>query len=385
MSTLLIALSLAQSKSVIKVPVLVEAPKSFLKAPNGYKVTLFADDLKQVRMMAVAPNGDVFAVQTRIEKKGATHPHQVTVVWDSDRDGFADQHEIWSDHLDLPFGIQFGYGHVYVANTGSVVRWPYKLGQRAALDAPETVISGIPDLGYRNHWTRNIYIDGVRKLLYLTIGSKENVAVEPGNRGVIQKFNMDDKGLVVGKHSTLASGMRNPIGLDLNPFTRDLYANVVERDYLGDHMPDDFTTKVVPGGFYGWPYFYDVKKVDRRVPRRPDLEKKVLRPTFLLDAHSSPIDIKFAKGGAMSAFNGDAFVALHGSQNRSVLNGYKVVRLRFKDGRPTGESVDFVTGWKPSKDGVKIYGRPAGLAIMPDGSLLIADDWGGKIWRVSRA
>lgn len=384
MTVALIALCLAQGKSVIKVPVLHTAPASFLKAPKGYKVTLFADNLKQVRMMAVAPNGDVFAVQTRIEKKGVTHPHQVTVLWDTNRDGAADQRELWSDHLDLPFGIQFGFGHLYVANTGSVVRWPYQLGQRTAVDAPETVISNIPDLGYRNHWTRNIFIDGPKRLLYLTIGSKDNVAVEPSNRGVVQKFAIDDRGSVVGKPITVASGMRNPIGLDQHPVTRQLYVNVVERDYLGDHVPDDFVTRVRDGGFYGWPYFYDVSRVDKRVPRRPDLAKKVLRPDFRLDAHVSPIDLKFSKGGQMSAFYGDAFVALHGSQNRSVLNGYKVVRLRFRNGKPTGEYEDFVTGWLPSRSGVKIYGRPSGLAILPDGSLLIADDWGGKIWRVSR-
>jgi glucose/arabinose dehydrogenase len=184
------------SKSVILVPKMMPFSKPFLTVPDGYRVNLFAEGLKAVRMMTVAPNDDVFVVQTRIEVKDPHLPHQVTVLWDADKDGVAEGKSVWSDKLNLPFGIQFGYGHLYVANTGSVVRWPYEDGDRVAKGDPETVLDGIPQNGYRNHWTRNILIDEPANTLFLTIGSEQNVAVEGDRRAVIESYGLASTGLI---------------------------------------------------------------------------------------------------------------------------------------------------------------------------------------------
>ncbi|MEI8281325.1 MAG: PQQ-dependent sugar dehydrogenase [Armatimonadota bacterium] len=372
------------SKSVILVPKLVPFTAPFLKVPPGYRVNLFAEGLKAVRMIAVAPNDDVFVVQTRIEVKDPHLPHQVTVLWDADKDGVAEGRQLWSDKLFMPFGIQFGYGHLYVANTGSIVRWPYKEGQRVASSEPEVVLDGIPQNGYRNHWTRNILFDFASNKLYLTIGSEQNVAVEGERRAVVESYDLDSNGLISGKRNLYASGMRNPIGLAFQPTTHELFANVVERDYLGDGLPPDYVTSIRQGNYFGWPYRYMGTHVDPRIKvKGPDTPVKV--PDFPLQAHSTPIDIKFVTSAQFPELVGDALVTLHGSQNRSRLNGYEVIRLKFDaKGRPTGRFEPFITGWLPRGSNKEIYGRPDGMAFLHDGSLLVADDWGGRIWRVSR-
>ena len=368
------------SKSVINVPKLVSAPKSFLQVPKGFKVDLYADGLKHPRMMAVAPNGDVFVVETRIEVKEKNQPNRVTALWSSNGSGKPDRRQIFADGLNLPFGIQFGFGNLYVANTGSVVRWPYKLGDHRATGKPETILAGIPEDGYRNHWTRNIRFSPDMRALYLTIGSEQNVAAEGERRAVIESYRLDATGHIVGEKNIVASGMRNPIGLDFHPMTGALWANVAERDYLGDELVPDYLTEVKKGGFYGWPYFYIGLNLDPRMENIPRLRGQVLVPDVLFPAHTTPIDIKFCRG---AWYHGDAIVALHGTQNRKKLAGYKLVRVRFVNGKATGKFEDFVTGWLPNGSNKQIFGRPAGLAFLSDGSLLIADDWGGRIWRVS--
>jgi glucose/arabinose dehydrogenase len=372
------------SKSVILVPKMVPYSRPFLVAPKGYRVNLFAEGLKAVRMMTVAPNGDVFVVQTRIEVKDPNLPHQVTVLWDADKDGVAEGNQLWSDKLSLPFGIQFAYGHLYVANTGSIVRWPYKDGQREASGEPEMVLDGIPQNGYRNHWTRNILIDEPVNKMYLTIGSEQNVAIEGDRRAVIESYELGTDGTIIGERNLVASGMRNPIGLAFEPKTHQLYANVVERDYLGDGLPPDYTTSVNQGDFFGWPYYYHGKNKDPRIKESSPIDR-VKIPDFKLRAHTTPIDIKFVDSPMFPELKGDALVSLHGSQNRSNLDGYVILRLHFNDkGEPTGRREPIIYGWLPSGSNKEIYGRPAGMVFMQDGSLLIADDWGGRIWRVSR-
>lgn len=374
----------APSKSVILVPKMIPFSKPFLKVPDGYQVNLFAEGLKAVRMIAVAPNDDVFVVQTRIEVKDPHMPHQVTVLLDSDKDGTADDRKLWSDKLSMPFGIQFAYGHLYVANTGSIVRWPYRDGQREAEGESEMILDGIPQNGYRNHWTRNILFDEPANKLYLTIGSEQNVAVEGVRRAVIESYPIDSDGKISGEKNLVASGMRNPIGLAFEPKNHQLYANVVERDYLGDGLPPDYTTSINQGDFFGWPFYYMGKHKDPRIKALPP-NKLVKVPDFPLQAHSTPIDIKFLESPMFSQFKGDALVSLHGSQNRSRLNGYTIIRLKFNtSGKPTGQRETFISGWLPDGSNKEIYGRPAGMAFLHDGSLLIADDWGGRIWRVSK-
>ena len=363
---------------------MVPFAQPFLKVPKGYRVNLFAEGLKAVRMMTVAPNGDVFVVQTRIEVKDPKLPHQVTVLWDADKDGAAEGQSLWSDKLSLPFGIQFAFNHLYVANTGSIVRWPYNEGQREATDSPEIVLDGIPQNGYRNHWTRNILIDEPAKRLFLTIGSEQNVAIEGDRRAVIESYGLSDDGTIIGERNLVASGMRNPIGLAFEPKTHQLYANVVERDYLGDGLPPDYTTSVNQGDFFGWPYYYHGLHKDPRIKAEAP-NKLVKIPDFRLRAHTTPIDIKFFDSPMFPELKGDALVSLHGSQNRSKLDGYVILRLHFNEkGEPTGQREPIIYGWLPNGSNKEIYGRPAGMAFLNDGSLLIADDWGGRIWRVSR-
>jgi glucose/arabinose dehydrogenase len=365
------------SKSTILVPTLVPAPPKFLAVPKGYKVDLFAENLRHPRMMAVAPNGDVFVVQTRIEVKTKNHPHEVVVLSEPDANGVPTKRTVWSDKLDMPFGIQFAYGHLYVASTNAIVRWPYQDHQIEAAADPEMILSGIPSNGYRNHWTRNILFSQDRKHLFLTIGSELNLAEEGPRRAVIERYNMDAEGRITGKPMTYATGLRNPIGLATNLNDGRLWANVAERDYKGDNLVPDFLTSIKPGGFYGWPYCYIGQHHDPRMPRKPALEKTAIVPDVLFTAHATPIDVKFLPEGAL--------VALHGSQNRSRLTGYKVVLVPFgKNGKPSGKMRDFVTGWLPAGSNKNIYGRPSGLAVLKDGTILVTDDWAGRIWRIRR-
>lgn len=361
-------------KSVIRVPKMVPAPKQFITCAKGWRAELFAEGLKHPRMMAVAPNGDVFVVQTRLEIKELNQPHEVVVLSGRDRTGRPTRKTLWSNAPFYPFGIQFAHGHLYVANTDSVVRWPYQPGQTSTTAKPEVMLSGIPSKGYRNHWTRNILFTPDEKQMFLTIGSEENLAEEGPRRAVIERYPVDSSGRL-GKGERYASGLRNPIGLAIRPQTGELYANVAERDYKGDELVPDFFTRIQRGGFYGWPYCFLGGRHDPSMPRKPALERTAIMPDINFEAHATPIDCKFIPEGAV--------VALHGSQNRSTMTGYRVVLIPFKNGRPKGPIRDLAVGWLPAGSNREIYGRPAGLALLGD-DILVADDWGGRIWRLRR-
>lgn len=355
-----------RGKSVIRLPRQVASPPTdFLKGPPGSSITLVAEGLEHPRWLTVAENGDLFVVESRLEIKTKTQPNRVTVIA---KDG---SRTVFADNLYLPFGIAFHKGFLYVANTGSVVRWPYQPGQQKADRPAETVISGIPERGMRQHWTRNLAFSPDGKWLYLTIGSKENAAIEEPLRGTIVRYAVDASGKPGGKPTIFAAGMRNPIGLAFHPKTQALWAVVSERDYLGDDLVPDFLTEVRAKDFFGWPYYYLGKHHDPRLPERPDLKAKTRVPDLLFPAHSAPLGLVFDPQGS-------AYIALHGSQNRSVFVGYKVVVV------PAGSRAprDFVTGWLPNPQKNEVYGRPAGLAWDREGDLLIADDWGGRLWRV---
>ena len=364
-------------RSVIRVPKMIPVTKPFLKAAPGFSIELFADRLNQPRKLAVAPNGDIFVVETRLERPIKNQPHAVVVLSGYDSNHGPQKRATWSTDLSYPFGIQFAFGHLYVANTGSIIRWPYKIGQTIADGKPEMVLDHIPQKGYRNHWTRNILFTKDFKSLFLSIGSVENLDEEHNRRALIEKYPISADGKIAGPVENYATGMRNPIGLAFEPITGQLWANVAERDYEGDDLVPDFFTSVTPHGFYGWPYAYIGNHHDKRMPRKPALEKTAIVPDILFVAHSTPIDIDFIPEGAV--------VTLHGSQNRSRLTGYKVVLIPFgKNGKPSGPPQDLVTGWLPKGSNREIYGRPAGLTTLNDGSILIVDDWGGKIWRLKR-
>jgi glucose/arabinose dehydrogenase len=276
--------------------------------------------------------------------------------------------------------MAFWKDYLYVANTDSVVRFKYKAGQTKAEGEPEK-IADLPGKGYRQHWTRNITFSPDGSKMYVSVGSESNVNVEPDpRRAAISEYNPDGTG-----HRIFAGGLRNPVGLAFYPGTRALWTTVNERDGLGDDLVPDYLTSVKEGGFYGWPYSYIGQNRDpRRTENRQDLVSRAIVPDVLIQAHSAALGLVFYQGGMFpDEYRGDALVALRGSWNRSKRTGYKIIRVRFRDGKPVGGYEDFLTGWAPDEDSREVWGRPVGLLVMRDGSLLITDDGANKIWRVS--
>ncbi|MBV9467714.1 MAG: sorbosone dehydrogenase family protein [Abitibacteriaceae bacterium] len=374
------------TRSVINVPKIIPQPKGVeLKAPPGFRVSVFAAGLIHPRWLTVAPNGDVFCVESRVETNAVAQPHRVVLLRDSNGDGKAELRHTFTTDLNLPFGIAIHQNYLYVANTGSVVRWPYHDGQLQAEGAPEVVIKGLPERGYNQHWTRNILFAPSGKSLFVTIGSLNNIGIEEPRRAAISAYPLGPDGLPNGNPTLYATGLRNPVGLAFNPRTGALWATNNERDYLGDDLVPDFLTAIHPGGFYGWPYYYLGRYHNPGMPERPDLRRQVIVPDVLFQAHSSSLGLCFYTAHQFPAsYWGDAFVALHGSQNRHRRTGYKIVRVRFdKSGKPVGGYEDFITGWMLGPDRKEVWGRPAGLALDRFGALLIADDAGQKIWRVT--
>ena len=364
------------------------------EVPSGFHATLVAAGLKQPRVLRAAPNGDVFVAESgagrvRVLRSDGSEP------------------AVFASGLSKPYGIAFfppgpNPRYVYVGEEGRVVRFAYHNGDTQAAGPPETIIPALPSGG--NHWTRDLAVSGDGLRLFVSVGSASNVAQQipsapPGGvvswdathgqgaawgdetgRADIFIFNPDGSNL-----HTFATGLRNCSGLAVQPDSKDLWCVVNERDGLGDNLPTDYATHVVQGGFYGWPWFYIGAHPDPRVhSTRPDLEAGVRLPDVLIQAHSAPLGIAFYEGAQFPLeYRGDAFVTLHGSWNRSDPTGYKVVRLIMRDGKPTGEYEDFMTGFVENDHGV--WGRPVGVAVAADGSLLVGEDANGTIWRVSYA
>lgn len=346
-----------------------------LNVPKGFKVNVFAEgDFRYPRWMVLAPNGDVFVADSRA--------NSIIVLRDTNGDGSADRRWVWSAKLAQPFGMAFHGGWFYVANTDSVVRFTYKTGQTEAVGDPERLVE-LTAGGYNQHWTRNVLFSPDGKQMFVSIGSASNVDVETDpKRAAISVYDPDGK-----NHRIYASGLRNPIGLAWNPKTGELWTAVNERDGLGDDLVPDYATSVKEGGFYGWPYSYIGQNEEpRRKGESPDHVKRAIVPDVLFRSHVAALGIQFYTAKAFpKEYQGDAFVALHGSWNRAKLSGYSVVRIKFDDkGRLEGNSYEeFVSGWLPDENSNEVWGRPVGLLVYSDGSLLIADDGGRKIWRVS--
>ena len=343
-----------------------------LNLPPGFEVSVFAEGgFTRPRWLALAPNGDVFVADSMGSK--------VFVLRDANKDGVAEERSVFAEGLKQPFGIAFWHDYVYIGNTDAVIRYAYKPGQLKAEGAPEK-LADLPGLGYREHWTRNILFSPDGKKMYVTVGSETNVSVEENSmRATITEFNPDGTG-----KRTYASGTRNPIGLAWLPGTKTMWAAVQERDLLGDNLVPDYVTEIKDGGFYGWPFGYLGVEDPRRKGERPDLVQKIITPNVLIQAHSAVLGMVFYQGRMFpSEYRGDAFVALHGSWNRRERTGYKIIRIRFKNGKPVGGYDDFLTGWMLDPNRREVWGRPVGLLVLPDGSMLIADDGANKIWRVS--
>ncbi len=364
----------------------------------GFSVSLFADGLEGPRRLQVAPNGDVFVVESRGSRIRVLRPK-------ADGSGVASS-ETFASGLDLPYGIAFyppgpDPRWVYVATIGEVVRFAYRPGELKAEGAAQLVIGGLPEGG--SHWTRDIAFSPDGSRLYLAVGSSSNDfegARTPPKAQLADLERREGKGALWGREAgravvlsytpdgsdrrVYATGIRNcGGGLAVQPTTGTVWCSTNERDGLGDNLVPDYVTRVREGGFYGWPWFYIGDNQDpRHKGERADLAGSVLVPDVLLQAHSAALQMTFYQGDQFPpAMRDDVFVALHGSWNRAGRTGYKIVRVPIQDGRPTGIYEDFVTGFVASDD--EVWGRPVGIATAKDGSLLFSEDGNGTIWRVT--
>ena len=347
------------------------------KVPSGFQANLFASGLDHARWLVVAPSGEVFLSEARFNR--------VTLLIDRDKDGRADEKHTFAKNHNTPHGLAIHKGYLYVADLDRIWRYRWRPGQISALGAAEP-FTKLGSLGSANgHWTRNIVFDPNGKSVYVAIGSRSNIGIEPLPRATIKEFDMRSRAGII-----FASGLRNPVGIAFHPDTGILYATVNERDGLGDELVPDYFTSVKRGGFYGWPYSYIGSTPQPGLDkRRPDLVKRAIVPDVLLQSHSAPMAILFAKGGLFPEdWQDDAFVAFRGSWNAAFPRGYKIVRILFDNGKPTGGYENFVTGFRVDKSGgsgpALVWGRPVGLAMLPDGSMLIAVDAAQEIWRISR-
>lgn len=362
------------TKSVPNPARIIQAPAGAMpQVPHGFQVNIFAETLADARWLAVAPNGDVFLTQP---SEG-----RVTLLRDSKGDGKADLVTTFADGFNEPHGLAFRPGFLYVADIDKVWRIPYEPGQTKAAAKPEPLTAPHALGDGTGHWTRNIAFAPDGNSFFVTVGSASNIGEDPLPRATVQQFAVDGKPL-----GTFASGLRNPVGISFYPETNDLYVVVNERDTLGDGLVPDYLTRLQKGGFYGWPYSYlGAHPQPNFAFRRPDLVAKAIVPDLLFESHSAPLGLAFYEGTQFpKEYKGDAFVALHGSWNAAAPRGYMVARVPFKDGRPQGYYESFMTGfWASGTVSAEVWGRPVGLAVASDGSLLVADDVGEKIWRIS--
>lgn len=363
-------------------PKVINRPEgAWPKVPEGFQVTEFATGLSQPRVIVRAPNGDLFLAES-----GA---NRIRVFRDADGDGKPEVNQIFATGLDRPFGIAFhppgpAPEHIYVGNTGSVVRFSYKNGDTTASGSAETVVKDIPsgneEVGGGGHWTRDLEFSPDGKTLYVSVGSRSNVSDDgrETRRANILAFDPD------GRHERVyAWGLRNAVGLATHPVTKQLWASVNERDALGDNLVPDYVTHIEEGGFYGWPWYYLGPHQDpRHQGKHPELKGKVIVPDVLLQSHTASLDMTFYDGDSFpKEYRHDAFAAQHGSWNRARRTGYKVIRVPMREGKATGEYEDFLVGFV-TRDG-DVWGRPVGVAVTKDGALMVTDDGSGTVWRVA--
>ena len=367
-------------------------------AAPGLKANAFATGLRHPRWLHVLPTGEVLAAEalsvpgglrtpfeyamfTTMKRAAAVgdSPNRITLLRDADGDGVAEIRDTFLDGLNQPFGmVQLG-DTFYVGNTDGVVAFPYTEGARRITAPGRRLVEFKPG----GHWTRSILPSPDGSKLYVGVGSLSNI----GDRGMEAEqgraaiYELD---LATGRSRIFASGLRNPVGLAWEPGTGVLWTVVNERDGLGDETPPDYLTSVQEGGFYGWPYCYWGQTVDDRVPQDPALVAKAIRPDYALGGHTASLGLCWLPAGTLPGFPDGMVIGQHGSWNRSRLSGYKVIFVPFTNGRPSGPPRDILTGFL-SHDERASYGRPVGVTLGPDGSLLVADDVGDAIWRVTGA
>lgn len=376
-------------------PLTVPYSGQVLRVPNGFSATPFATGLEHPRRLLVLPNGDVLVAEQR---RG-----YLTLLRDGDGDGRAEWIQRHVEGLNGPYGLAWRDGHVLVADQDGIWKVPHKLGalragisgvQQKAADVPEADRKPTPrQVGeqlitkkgafgiVQGHSNRHLAIDPKSGAMFVGVGSSGNIGVEPEIKASIQRFDADGS-----NQTTFASGTRNPTALAFHPDTGELFAVVQERDGLGDQLVPDYLIRVKENAFYGWPYAYIGQNPQPGfAPLQPDKVKASVVPDLLFESHSSAMDIVFYNGQQFPPeYRGDAFVALKGSWNRSEPTGYKIVRVPFNDGRPEGVYENFAAGfWVSGRSRAEVWGRPAALALAADGSLLVADDTGGTIWRIA--
>ena len=370
----------------------------------GTQVAAFAENLDHPRWLYVLPNGDVLVAETNAPPKpddstgirgwvmkkvmgragaGVPSPNRITLLRDKDHDGVAETRTVFLENLNSPFGMTLVGNDLYVADSDKLIRFPYKDGE-TSITAPATKVVDLPGGTINHHWTKNVIASKDGSKLYVTVGSNSNVgenglAAEEGRAAI---WEVDR---ATGNHRIFASGLRNPNGMGWEPNSGALWTSVNERDEIGSDLVPDYITSVKDGAFYGWPFSYYGQHVDVRVdPQNPDMVAKAIAPDYAVGPHTASLGFSFAEGSKLPApFTNGAFVGQHGSWNRKPHSGYKVIFVPFTAGKPTGQPMDVLTGFLDKDENA--MGRPVGVVIDQQGGLLVADDVGNKVWRVSAA
>lgn len=368
--------------------------------PSGYRITAIATGLAIPRQTLLLPNGDILVAEGKggaapalrpkdllaglIKSKGTSSVksgNRLTLLRDSDGDGVYEGRTIFAEGLNAPYGLALVGDRLFVANQDALVRFDYRSGQTRAA-APPVKVTDLPS-AINHHWTKALTASPDGRFLYVGIGSNSNVT-ERGLAAEVDRAMVWQVDSQTGAHRPYATGLRNPTALTVQPGSGQLWAAVNERDEIGPNLVPDYVTSVREGGFYGWPYSYWGKNVDRRVkPENPRLVASALRPDYALGAHVATLGLAFSSAGMGPGFADGLFVGEHGSWNRKVPVGYRVVFVPFRGGRPAGPPIDFVTGFVGA-DG-KTRGRPVGVTVDPRGALIVADDLSNTVWRVTRS
>ena len=373
------------------------------KASPGLSVNVFAANLDHPRWLHVLPNGDVLVAETNAPPKpednksikgwlmklfmkragsGVPSANRITLLRDADGDGIAEVRTVFLQGLNSPFGMTLVGSNLYIANTDALVRFPYRTDE-TQIKEPGVKVVDLPAGPINHHWTKNVIANRDGSRLYVTVGSNSNVA-ERGMENETNRAAILEVDPAAGRMRLFASGLRNPVGLAWQPQSGALWTAVNERDEIGSDLVPDYMTTVKDGGFYGWPYSYFGHHIDTRVPPRPDLVAKTIVPDYALGAHTASLGLAFYEGDLLpKRFIGGAFIGQHGSWNRQPRSGYKVIFVPFADGSPAGPPEDILTGFVTA-DGDAL-GRPVGVAVDRAGALLIADDVGNIVWRVTPA
>ncbi|MBW4501180.1 MAG: sorbosone dehydrogenase family protein [Scytonema hyalinum WJT4-NPBG1] len=368
------------TESASKSPDVVPIPANpTLRVPPGFVVNVFADGLDAPRWLALTPNGDVLVTETK--------QNRIRLLRDTNGDGVADAKNTFAsaaNGLNRPLGMAFADNSFFLGNTDAVLRFAYAKGQQE-ITGTATKIADLPASGYNNHWTRNVVVSPDGNKLYVSIGSGTNVDEEPLPRASVQVMNLDGS-----QKQTFASGLRNPVGLDFHPVTKELYTSVNERDGIGDDLVPDYLTRIRQGEFYGWPYAYltpnnlDPRQKTSDKSKRPDLAARTSTPDVLFQAHSAALGLQFYDGQTFpQKYRNGAFVTFRGSWNRDRGTGYKIVFVPFDTkGQPQGYYEDFLTGFLLDPAVPTTWGRPVGLLVLPDGSLLVTEEANNRIYRI---